>query len=44
MRRNYWKSKNREQTIKDLQEWIGLKQGEDGNLEIDEQCAYLGII
>ena len=24
--------------------WKSLKQGEDGNLEIDEQSAYLGII
>ena len=41
---NFWKSKKREETLIERQEWTSLKQGEDGNLEIDEQSTYLGII
>ena len=41
---NFWKSKKGEETLIECQEWTGLKQGKDGNLEIDEQSAYLGII
>ena len=41
---NFWKSKKREETLIERQEWTSLKQGEDGNLEIDEQSAYSGII
>ena len=43
---NFWKSKRIEieETLIERQEWISLKQGEDGNLEIDEQSTYLGII
>ena len=41
---NFWKSKKREETLIECQEWTSLKQGEDGNLEIDEQSTYSGII
>ena len=43
---NLWKSKKIEieETLIERQEWTSLKQGEDGNLKIDEQSAYLGII
>ena len=41
---NFWKSKKGEETLIECQEWTSLKQGEDGNLEIDEQSAYSGII
>ena len=41
---NFWKGKKREETLIERQEWTSLKQGEDGNLEIDEQSAYSGII
>ena len=43
---NFWKSKRIEieETLIERQEWTSLKQGEDGNLEIDEQSAYSGII
>ena len=43
---NFWKSKRIEieETLIERQEWTSLKQGEDGNLEIDKQCAYLEII
>lgn len=42
---NFYTSKKQEAiSYKPLVEWKSLKQGADGQLEIDEQCEYLGIV
>lgn len=42
---NFWTSKKQETAShQPSAEWTSLKQSKDGQLEVDEQCQYLGII
>lgn len=42
---NFYTSRKQEAVShKPSAEWKSLKQNADGQLEVDEQCAYLGIV